>query len=559
MLLNRLQLVYKNGDQMVELKNSQNLLLEIESLREELHNQIQTNNELLVYKQQLDAILNNAPVEVYLKDREGRYLRINRQFEKIFGVKSEDLMGLLPADVHDPELAASTRNHDLVVLNSGKVEEREEVARLVNDEQLHTLLTIKFPVFNGGGEVDGLGAIVTDITERKQMEETIRRAQKMDAVGQLTGGIAHDFNNILGIVLGNLELMKRLVSKDEKALSHLEAAYKGASRGKELTRKLLSFSRTTGGLTRIVSLNEFIRGMEDLIKKSLTVSIDTKMLLGEDLWRVKIDPGDMEDVILNLSLNARDSMPAGGEIIIKTANKVIDENYVYSNPQARPGEFVMLSVCDNGRGMTPEVRKKAMEPFFTTKEANKGTGLGLSMIYGFVNRSRGHINIYSEAGEGTEIRVYLPRAHEEVKSERDIPLQVDLQRGHETILIVDDEKALVDVAILYLQDLGYKTVTANNSKQALEVLKGNTVIDLLFTDVIMPGGRDGYELALVVRELYPSLKVLLTSGFTKNHDELVNGETKYYSRLASNLLSKPYDKSDLATAVRRVLDEEVYS
>jgi PAS domain S-box-containing protein len=544
---------------MDESKNSRNLQLEIESLREELHNQVQTNSELLVYKQQLDAILNNAPAEVYLKDREGRYLRINKQFEKIFGVKNEDLVGLLPTDVHDPELGASTRNHDLFVLNSGKVEEREEAARLVIDSQLHTLLTIKFPVFNNDGEVDGLGAIVTDITERKQMEETIRRAQKMDAVGQLTGGIAHDFNNILGIVLGNLELMKRLVSNDEKVIAHLEAAYKGASRGKDLTRKLLGFSRTTGGKAKIVSLNEFIGGMEDLVRKSLTVSIDTKLLLEEDLWKVKIDPGDLEDAILNLSLNALDSMPAGGEIIIKTANKIIDENYFESDSQAKSGEFVMFSVCDNGQGMTPEVRKKAMEPFFTTKEASKGTGLGLSMVYGFVKRSGGQIKIYSEAGEGTEVRIYLPRAQEEVKSGKKIPLEADLPRGHETILIVDDEQALVDIAVSYLQDLGYKTETANNSKQALEVLKGNTAIDLLFTDVIMPGGSDGYELALATRELYPSVKALITSGFTKKHDELVNGESEYYSRLASNLLNKPYDNSDLAMAVRKALDEVVKS
>ncbi len=544
---------------MDESRNSQNLQLEIENLREELHNQVQTNSELLVYKQQLDAILNNAPVEVYLKDREGRYLRINKQFEKIFGVKNEDLVGLLPTDVHDPELGASTRNHDLFVLNSGIVEEREESARLVSDNQLHTLLTIKFPVFNDDGEVDGLGAIVTDITERKQMEETIRRAQKMDAVGQLTGGIAHDFNNILGIVLGNLELMKRLLSNDEKAIAHLEAAYKGASRGKELTRKLLGFSRTAGGLAKIVSLNEFIGGMEDLIRKSLTVSIDTKMLLEKDLWKVEIDPGDLEDAILNLSLNALDSMPAGGEITIKTANKIIDKNYFESDSPTKSGEFVMFSVCDNGQGMTAEVRKKAMEPFFTTKEASKGTGLGLSMVYGFVKRSGGHIKIYSEAGEGTEIRIYLPRAHEEGKSGKEIPLEADLPRGHETILIVDDEKALVDIAVLYLQDLGYKTVTANNSEQALEVLKGNTAIDLLFTDVIMPGGSDGYDLALTARGLYPSVKVLITSGFTKKHDELVNDKSKYYSRLASNLLNKPYDNADLAKAVRRALDEVVKS
>ncbi|ASJ72699.1 hybrid sensor histidine kinase/response regulator [Granulosicoccus antarcticus] len=527
--------------------DNQSLLEELEELRA-------SNKELLVCKQQLDAIMDNAPVEIYLKDRNGRYLRINKEFERIFGVQGKELIGLLPEDVHDPKLASSTRSHDLFVLNSGLVERREEVAMLAGDNQLHTLLTIKFPVFDDDGEINGLGAIVTDISEHKRLEETVRRAQRMDAIGQLTGGIAHDFNNLLGIVMGNLELLEAFVNHSEKARFHVESALKGATRGAELTRKLLSFSRPTGGIAKTVCLNEFIREMEAIAVKSLTVSIKLDIQLADDLWTVRINPGEMEDTLLNLSLNARDAVPAGGQIFIRTSNEVIDESYVRNNPQARTGEFVMLSVRDNGHGMTPEILKRAVEPFFTMKEANEGTGLGLSMVYGFIKRSGGHMKILSAPGEGTDVRLYLPRVYEDVASDLKNQAQTTMHGGNETILIVDDEKALVEIAVFHLQSLGYKTYTANDSQQALEHLQAHDEIDLLFVDVIMPGEMDGLELAMNIQAIRPNLKVLLTSGFTRKHHDVVDGDSGLKSTLLSGLLKKPYDKSELSAAVRGVLD-----
>ncbi|MFT5893784.1 MAG: PAS domain S-box-containing protein [bacterium] len=527
---------------------------EIESLQQELIEIKKTNKDLLVYKQQLDAILNNAPVEVYLKDREGRYLRINKEFEKIFGVKSEELIGCLPCDVHDSELAVSTRNHDLLVLRSGVAERREETASLVGDDQMHTLLTIKFPVFNDDGEVDGLGAIVTDITEQKQMEETLRRAQKMDAIGQLTGGIAHDFNNILCIVMGNLELMESHIEKDGIAFTRLKTAYKSASRGAALIRKLLSFSSTRGEMTKLVSLNTFLSGMEALITQSLTVSIETKMLLENNLWTVEIDPGELEDAILNLSLNARDAMPDGGQMTIQTANVIINPIDIWRDSQLSVGNFVMLSVCDNGAGMTSDVQKKATEPFFTTKATDQGTGLGLSMVHSFVYRSGGHMRIKSEPGKGTEIEILLPQSNEETQKETLINQPVSLHYGDETILVVDDEQALADIAVSYLQNLGYKTFIAHDSNQALRVLNANPSIDLMFTDVIMPGEMDGYELAVKAKQTFPVLKVLITSGFTKTHDDFSDGEVSSTSKQLLNLLRKPYDKLSLSSAIRAVLD-----
>ncbi len=540
---------------MVEKSRIEEILLENRQLRQDLNTLRKTNRELLVYKQQLDAILNNAPVEVYLKDREGRYLRINKQFETIFDVKNEEVIGLLPTDIHDPELAKSTIEQDQFVLKSGMANQREEAAVLANDGRMHTLLTIKFPVFNDKGEVDGLGAIATDITDRKLLEQSLLRSQKMEAVGQLTGGIAHDFNNILGIIMGNLEMLKPLVESNEEARFCVEWAYKSATRAADLTRKLLSFSGTSEALSMNLSLNDFIRGMEPLIAKSLTVSINISTQLEDDLWIVNIDPGELQDTILNLSFNARDAMSAGGAMTIKTSNERVDEDYIRTNPLATMGEFVMLTVSDNGHGMDSDVIAKATEPFFTTKGPDKGTGLGLSMVYGFVERAGGHMRIQSAPGKGTDIMLYLPRVMDELDNVAPSSSQPHLQRGHETILVVDDEKALVDIVVSNLQELGYKTIVANNSKQALSILNTNNAIDLLFTDVIMPGEMDGYELALSAQKLYPSLKILICSGFTNRDNEFFDNHGVVNSTLLFKLLKKPFSKSSLSTAVRQVLED----
>ena len=528
---------------------------EIESLQQELIEAKKTNKELLVYKQQLDAILNNAPVEIYLKDRDGRYLRINKQFERIFGVKNDDLLGVFPNDVHDPELAASTRNHDLLVLRTGKAKHREETAKLVSDEKFHTLLTVKFPVFNEDGEVDGLGAIVTDITEQKQLEETLRRVQKMDAIGQLTGGIAHDFNNILCIVMGNLELIEEHIEDNVIALTRLKTAYNTASRGADLIKKLLSFSGRRGEMAKFVSLNDFLSGMETLITQTLTVNVNFKMSLEQDLWMVKIDPGEFEDAIINLSLNARDAMLDGGQMLVRTANVVIDQHDMRHDSKIADGNYVLLSVCDNGTGMTPEVQKKATEPFFTTKATGRGTGLGLSMVQSFVYRCGGQMRIVSELRKGTEIEILLPRAHEETGELTPKNQPEGLMFGHETILVVDDEEALVDIAVSHLNSLGYNTLIARNSKEALSVLNANPSIELIFTDVIMPGEMDGHELAVTAKQAFPAMKVLITSGFAKEYDNFDYGENASSSKPQLSLLRKPYDKLSLSSAIRATLDK----
>ena len=405
-------------------------------------------------------------------------------------------------------------------------------------------------ISNGGTVV-----IRTDITERKQLEEQVRRSQKMEAVGELTGGVAHDFNNILGIIMGFAQIVQDQVKEDPDLVQYLEIVLDGARRGADITKKLLGFSSEVPSNTELTAVNDFVVHMEELIATSLTPSINVETRLAVDLWSVEIDPGDLEDAILNLSLNARDAMPEGGTLVIESANMVLDENYARKNPPATAGDFVMISVSDTGAGMTDEIKEKLFEPFFTTKEVGQGTGLGLSMVYGFVKRSGGHITVDSVPGAGTTFRIYLPRAQAGSVTDAAPRRESELPGGTETVLVVDDEEGLLNAAVLHLEALGYKTLAANNGQQALDVLKYHQEIDLLFCDVVMPGDLDGYRVALAAHQKRPALKMLLTSGFTKKRDKYANGESRYLDSLASNLLSKPYSSEGLALAVRRTLDD----
>lgn len=394
-----------------------------------------------------------------------------------------------------------------------------------------------------------------EIAEREEIEQQLAQAQKMEAVGQLTGGLAHDLNNALAIISVNMGLIQRASDDKTKSAKFVGEAMKGVDRASDLTRKLLDYARTEVGETKRVGVNDFVVEMESLIAKSLTPAISLELSLSDDTWAVEIDPRDFEAALVNLAVNARDAMPGDGTLFIETENKVIDRTYVDLNPGSSTGEFVMISVSDNGTGMPPEVVEKAFDPFFTTKEVGKGTGLGLSMVYGFVRRSGGHVKIYSEPGEGTTVRMYLPRAVGEAEERTPPPTDTDnLPVGDETILVVDDEEELVTAAVSILQSLGYRTLSATSGKQALEVLQTNPSIDLMFSDVIMPRGLDGYHLAIEALKLRPGLGVLLTSGFTRRREEFVNGESRVAADLAKTLLHKPYNIAELAVAVRDALD-----
>ncbi|OUR78307.1 hypothetical protein A9Q83_08000 [Alphaproteobacteria bacterium 46_93_T64] len=485
-----------------------------------------------------------------------QFTELSGKFEDVLGIKREDIIGNTWQEILvQPQVNSSPQwQQHLQEINDHHHYRVVEVVWTKPDGNSRHISLSGSPRFDDKGTFLGYLGAGRDVTHNRQLEEQVRRAQKMKAVGQLTGGIAHDFNNILGIVQGNLELIEDLVADNENALERVSKAQKGVTRGTEITRKLLGFSSKQTGEVRITSINTFIKNIEDLIAKSLTASIDVETLIDEGLWSAAVDPGDLEDALVNLSLNARDAMPDGGTLSIETTNKVFDESNIRLYPEIHAGEYVMISVSDTGVGMAADIKDKVFEPFFTTKEQGKGTGLGLSMVYGFVQRSNGHLNIYSELGKGTTVHLFLPRSKTSGADTRiNDSKTADLPTGNETILIVDDEEGLRDVTASYLKTLGYTTIAAENADQAIEILGNNRDIDLLFSDVVMPGGIDGYQLASIAHEQWPSLKVLLTSGFTGKEKSLRESNDEYLIELNEQLLGKPYNMSELALALRKAI------
>ena len=352
--------------------------------------------------------------------------------------------------------------------------------------------------------------------ELARSREALAQAQRLEAIGQLTGGIAHDFNNLLTVVLGNLELILGAHSDAEKIQRWARGAMRAAQRGERLVRQLLTYARRQVTHPDTVNLNQLIVNIENLIRGAIGEQIEIVTILSPVLAPAQIDPAQFETAILNLVINSRDAMANGGRITIETRNVTIDRQYASDNPEVTPGPYVMIAVSDSGAGMTPAVLERAFDPFFTTKEIGKGSGLGLSQVYGFAKTAGGHVKIYSELGIGTTVKLYLPKS-----SNRPVMPEIGPQTeslrpgtGHETILLVEDDEEVLAVAAESLRELGYKVLTAGNAAQGLEILRGDQPIDLLLSDVIMPGGMNGVQLAVEARRISPNLKLLLASGYT---------------------------------------------
>lgn len=400
----------------------------------------------------------------------------------------------------------------------------------------------------------GVVSIQSDITEQRRLENIINRTKKMDAIGQLTGGIAHDFNNILNVILGNLELLEEMLDEGSDLHNLAGSALKGVTRGTKITQKLLGFARKEASNPQTVSPNHLIVNLEELLRKSLTASVELNLDLQDEVWNIDVDPGDLENVLINLSLNARDAMPEGGTITISTQN--INESISLPETVSRKEEtdYVCITIADTGTGMEGDVLEKAFEPFYTTKKDSGGTGLGLSTVYGFAKRSNGQLHLHSDPGEGTKISLYLERSVSPTPGTSP-SLHDPLKEGQgETILIVDDEEALLELAATFLRKRGYRILTAKDGIDALVVLNENADIDILFSDVIMPNGMDGFQLALKARKIIPDIKVLLASGYTGFDKGTSKAAQHVLNNIATELLHKPYDKATLIEAIQRTAE-----
>jgi PAS domain S-box-containing protein len=499
----------------------------------------------------LTAVVETAVDGFILIDARGRILLFNPACERLFGYRAEEVFHenvkmLMPR--------AYSARHDEYIRNFLTTGERKvigigrEVIGLRKDGS-----TFPMELSIGEAKQDGESifvGIIHDVTARKHTEEQLRQAPKMEMVGQLSGGIAHDFNNLLTVIVGNAEHLGEQLRSQQDLLRISNDICEAGERGAELTQRLLAFSRRQLLHPREVDCHEMLDLMRKLLRRTLRENIEISITPSSDQTLAFADRAQLESSVLNLALNAQDAMPNGGHLTLSTSVASLDDEYQGQHPEIAPGEYAMIAVTDDGVGMTAEVAARAFEPFYTTKEVGKGSGLGLSMVYGFAKQSNGHVSIYSEVGLGTTVRIYLP--HVAGKSQKPFDQtsaeQASIPRGRETILVAEDDPFVRSSVILRIENLGYTVIAAVNGHDALSKLKANPAIDMLFTDIVMPGGMSGWELADHAREIRPGLPVVFSSGYALEmltHKGLAPGK--------SLILSKPYRKAELAERLREAL------
>ncbi|TCH99766.1 PAS domain S-box protein [Roseococcus sp. SYP-B2431] len=499
--------------------------------------------------EQQAQMLAQARDAILVRGLDQRILYWNRSAERIYGWAREEVLGRDAAELFYAETAAFEAAHAQLMEDgfwNGRIEQRrKDGARLVIEGNW-TLLR------HEDGRPRAILAVNADVTERVALEGRLRQAQRMEAVGQLTGGIAHDFNNLLTVILGNAEMLADSLGEGPQAdpalRSMAEVVAAAAERGAALTGRLLAFSRRQALDPKTVDLNQLLASLVQMLRRTLGGEVELAIMAAPGLWSALIDPPQLENAVLNLCLNARDAMPGGGRLVIETENVTLDGTYALAEEMA-PGEYVTVAVTDTGTGMTPEIAAQAFEPFFTTKEVGAGSGLGLSMVYGFVKQSNGHVKIYSEVGHGTSVKMYIPRARQAGLRSAPPPEAERLPGGTEHILLAEDDPLVRAHAVRQLRELGYRVTVASGGAEALAALPPPGEVDLLFTDVVMPGGMNGQELAREVTRLRPGLPVLFTSGYTEN-------AIMQQGRLAPGvmLLQKPYRRRELAEKIRQALD-----
>ncbi|MDO9317538.1 MAG: PAS domain-containing protein [Gammaproteobacteria bacterium] len=467
-------------------------------------------------------------------DKDWKFTYLNAKAEELLGVKRNNMLGrVVWAEFPGAEVFES--HYRQAVAEHSTQEFSAEYAPLGKTFHVHA-----YP----SGE--GLAVYFRDITSDLAMEEGLLRAQHLEAMGQLTGGVAHDFNNLLTVILGNAELLEELLATQPELRSLAGMIRKAADSGAELTRRLLAFARRQALEPQLIDIADLVTNMESLLRRTLHEDIDIQLIHGSQALAV-VDPVELESVLLNLCVNARDAMPGGGCLTIETGLRYLDEEYAAEHADVAPGLYVMMAVSDTGCGIAPNVLRRVYEPFFTTKGPGTGTGLGLSMAYGFVKQSRGHINIYSEPGDGTTVTIYLPQKSGVPQLTQEP--EATLQGGTESVLLVEDDELVRDYTARLLRNLGYEVTQASDGRDGLDKLRGREHFDLLLTDVIMPGGLNGPQLAKAARQARPGLKVLYMSGYTENavirHGHL---------DADSPMLNKPFQRIELARKVRTALD-----
>ncbi len=500
-------------------------------------------------RRQLSAVIEQSAESVIITDTEGIILYVNPAFERVTGYTREEAIGnnpnMLSSGEHLPEFFKELWD----TLKAGRVWH----GRLKNkkkDGSIYTEETIIGPVRDEAGNIVNYVSLQRDITRELQLEEQYRRSQRMEAVGQLTGGIAHDFNNLLTAINGFAELLKFRLPPDDSKQELVGNILNAGQRAADLVSQLLAYSRKQIIEPRVLNLNTVVTSMGTILQRVIGEDIELKLLLGSDIWPVKIDPTQFEQVILNMAINARDAMPQGGKLTIETHNVVLDEDYVARHLGAQPGEHVLLAISDTGAGMSKEIQVRIFEPFFTTKEVGQGSGLGLATVFGIVKQSQGNIWVYSEPEQGSTFRIYLPHAKESVQLPvAAAPQEIELPRGSETILLVEDDANVRDLAKQILQAQGYTLLEAAHPTEALQHVDSYSgTIHLLLTDVVMPG-FSGKQLAEQLHAELPHLKVLYMSGYTENvvahHGVLESGVV---------FLQKPFNATTLTRQVRAVLD-----
>jgi PAS domain S-box-containing protein len=499
----------------------------------------------------LRSVLETAPDAIITIDERGIIQSFSQAAEKLFGYDAGEIIGrnvkmLMPQPYrreHDGYLSRYRHTGEKHIIGIGRKVEAQKKDGTI------------FPMELSVGEVGEPGqnriftGFIRDLSARERMEEDLRQAQKMEAVGQLTGGLAHDFNNLLTAISGNLEMLEpRLAEADDREL--LKEAQEATELGAQLAKRLLAFGRRTALRPQAVDLKAIVLSITDFLRRTLGEAVTLETVLEPQLPLTMADPGQVENVLLNLAINARDAMPEGGRLIVETRRTELDATYAAEHLEVTPGNYVMLAVTDTGTGMTEEVRRRAFEPFYTTKGLGAGSGLGLSMVHGFVKQSGGHVQIYSELGHGTTIRIYLP-IHGAVapKSDTPAPPVAALPRHREIILAVEDDPRVRRVSLRRLKDLGYSVLEADNGAAAMAIIERGESFDLLFTDVVMAGGMNGIELAQKARAKRPDLKVLFTSGYAEP-------AVMTQALLAENAawLGKPYTTQQLDEKLHSLLN-----